>query len=179
MFQFSLRTLLVAAVIVAIGCAALIHPTEVWRQAVVSMTVLILLVSTLAAIFGQGSLRVSACGFAVAGSLYFLLAFAPAFNVREHLLTTHSLETLEKGIHHETQPSLNNLSIPWNGSQLVTGTGDSTIRLWDVTGRNGNFHSIGHALWTLIFGVIGMSMARWFCQRPTPLSSGKGQTSSS
>lgn len=36
MFQFSLRTLLITAVIAAIGCAALIHPTGLWRQAVVT-----------------------------------------------------------------------------------------------------------------------------------------------
>lgn len=147
MFQFSLRALLVTAVVVAVGCAALIHPTEVWRQAVVTMTVVILLFSTLAAIFGQGSLRASAGGFAVAGWLYFLLAFVPAFNVRDHLLTGQSLESLENVIYGYPDRLLNSSLFTPDGSQLVTGSGNSTIRLWEFTGRNGNFHDIGHALW--------------------------------
>ena len=80
MFQFSLRALLVTAVVVAVGCAALIHPTEVWRQAVVTMTVVILLFSTLAshlppAAFGP---LLAICRGRVA---VLLLAFVPAFNV--------------------------------------------------------------------------------------------------
>ena len=165
MLQFSLRSLLLVAVVVAIGCAALIHPTEVWRQAIVTMTVLMLMISTLAAIFGQGSVRVSAGGFAVAGWIYFLLAFSPSLTIREHLLTSQVLDMLEKVIHDESERSVNTIPFMSDGSQLVTGTGNSTIRLWDLSNRNGNFHDIGHALWALIFGMFGSLVAGWFSRR--------------
>lgn len=181
MLQFSLRTLLLVAVVVAVGCATLVHPTEIRRQAVVTMTVLILMISTLAAIFGQGSVRVTAGGFAIAGWVYFLLAFAPSLNIREHLLTGHVLGTLENVIHGEANRTVNILSGPWNGSQPVTGTGsyNSTIRIWDSSGRNNDFHNIGHALWALIFGMFGSFVAGWFSQSPAPSSVRNGPTSQS
>ena len=161
MLQFSLRTLLLVAVVVAIGCAALVQPTEIWRQAVVTMTVLILLISTLAAIFGQGSLRATAGGFAVAGWMYFLLAFSPSLNIREHLLTGNVLETLDKVIHGESK---SDVTFFWTGSQLAP-SGNSTIRLWPSTSRNNDFHNIGHALWALVFGMVGSFVAGWFSRQ--------------
>lgn len=166
MLQFPLRALFFSAVVVAVGCAALIHPTEVWRQAMVTMTVLILMVSTLGAIFGHGGFRVSAGGLAIAGWLYFLLAFAPSFNVREHLLTSQVLDAVEKIMPTETEHSLKKSSFLWDGDQLVSGSGSSTIRLWDLSNHNDNFHCIGHALWALIVGVIGSLFSGWFFQRP-------------
>jgi hypothetical protein len=155
MFQFPLRALLLCVVAVAIGCAALVHPTDLWGRVVVTVTVVILIASALAAIFGQGSLRVSAGGFAVAGWLHFLLTFSPWLDIREHLLTSQVLEILEKSIHGETGRTPATISFSPDGKRLVTGSYDSTIRLWQLDTHNGDFYNIGHALWTLIFGVFG------------------------
>ena len=93
------------------------------------MTVLILMISTLAAIFGHGNICASAGGFAVAGWLYFLLAFSPSLSIREHLLTSKGLDMLEHAVVGESDRSMNTIPLIPNGSQLVTGTGNSTIRL--------------------------------------------------
>lgn len=176
MLQFSIRTLLLVAVVVAIGCAALIHPTEMWRQAIVTMTILIIMISTLAAIFGHGNVRASAGGFAVAGWLYFLLAFSPSLSIREHLLTSKGLDMLEHVVLGESERSVNTIPFMPDGRQLVTGTGNSTIRLWDLSTRNSNFRNIGHALWTLTFGMIGSFVAGWFSQRPIHQEQLNGQS---
>ncbi|MCL4853931.1 MAG: hypothetical protein KJZ78_21435 [Bryobacteraceae bacterium] len=81
MLQSSLRTLLLSAILVAIGCAALVHPTEAWRQVIVTITVLAIMLSTLVVIFRQDTVRIAAGGCAVMGWLYFLLAFTPVFAI--------------------------------------------------------------------------------------------------
>lgn len=165
--QFSLRSLLFVVVIAAVGCAALVYPTEMWRQVVVTMTVLLLTFSTLAAVFAQGRLRVCSGGFALAGWLYFLLVFSSPFGTREYLLTTDLLEVLGEAIHGEPVPAPTSVPFsPYRG-WFVTGSDMSTVRLWSLNGRNSNFHNIGHALGTSVFGVIGSFVAGWLSQRAT------------
>lgn len=170
MLQFSLRTLLLSAILIAIGCAALVHPTEVWRQVIVTITVLALMLSTLVVIFRQGTVRIAAVGCAVMGWLYFLLAFTPVFAIRDHLLTTRSLDTLGMLTSAVSGSANRYPTFTSDRRQLVTGSSDSNIRLWNLTGNKRNFHDIGHALWTLIFGVIGSVVAGWLSRYPTPSS---------
>jgi len=50
MFRFSLATLLFTVVLAAIGYTALAYPTNLWRQAVVTLTVAALIAATLAGV---------------------------------------------------------------------------------------------------------------------------------
>ena len=98
MLRFSLLTLLAVVLVAAIGSAALANPTDLWRQVIVSGTVGILAVATLAAV-AKRSASPFAWGFAVIGWLYLALVFGSVFGLRSHLLTEAAVGRLYELIH--------------------------------------------------------------------------------
>ncbi|MCL4853932.1 MAG: hypothetical protein KJZ78_21440 [Bryobacteraceae bacterium] len=76
-------------------------------------------------------------------------------------MTTQSLDTLEMLTSAVYVNAHRYPTFASDRRQLVAKISDSTIRLWNLTGNKRNFHDIGHALWTLIFGVIGSVVAGW------------------
>ena len=67
MLRFSLASLLSVVLFAAVGCAALANATELWRQAIITLTVLTLMAVSLAAIAWRGNSGHFAVGFAVTG----------------------------------------------------------------------------------------------------------------
>jgi hypothetical protein len=85
----------------SIGCAALANANQLWQQAAVTVTVSVLLLAPLAAIYLTKSARPFALGFSIAGWIYFLLAFSSVLNVRGYLLTDTGSEMLLAAMHDE------------------------------------------------------------------------------
>ena len=164
MFQFSLRTLLVLGVVVAVGCAALTHPTKVWCNAIVTLMFFSLLLSTIAALFGQGRVRTSAGGFGVAAWLYFMVVFSSFFTIEEHLLTTQALGPLERVMARSPEESA--------GSPRLAMTPEEFVGIPGLTIRH--FHVIGQTLWTMLAGIAGSFLAVWFSGRTDAKSSDGG-----
>ncbi len=99
MVRFSLASLMLILVYASISCAALVHATGIWPQVAVTMTVVVLLLFTLGAVFWQGAARVFAVGASITGGIYFLLVFTSVLNVREFLLTETAVRYLFNTIH--------------------------------------------------------------------------------
>ena len=87
--RFSLRMLLVAMTYIAVVLIAFISGSAEWSDTVYSISIGVMLVATVAAVFLNESGRTFWRGFCLVGWIYMFLAFGPftANNVREHLLT--------------------------------------------------------------------------------------------
>jgi hypothetical protein len=152
-FQFSLTSLFGLTVLVALACTALLNATPLWSSTWFSLTIFVLLLGTLAAIFRQGSRRPFWIGFGLFGWVYLLLAFEPWADqyVAPVLLSTHGIAWLEASVGSEKgQGVISNV--------IVTGNSNSMIRLWKFSN---SFLQIGHSVFALLFGLFGGMVAGW------------------
>lgn len=101
MLRYSLGSLFLALLYLSIGCAALVNATGVWPQVAVTLTLAILVVFSLGAIFWTERRRMFAIGFSATGWLYFLLVFSDVTNVRPYLLTESATNQLFITMHGE------------------------------------------------------------------------------
>jgi hypothetical protein len=184
--RFSLAALMFAVLCVAVGFAALHAASEIWATAAFQLTILILLVAVVAAVFGGRGLRPFSSGVAVFGWAYIVLAFGPWFtaNTAPHLLTTKSLEYLHQHISAHPLRVGDKVSVLW-GSRwwrctLIAIQGNQYLIRYDgyspssdewVTAariRGGepiHFLRIGQSLWSLIHAVVGGVIAQWMYSR--------------
>ncbi len=174
--KFSLASLLFLVLIAALGCAALIHANEIWRQSMVTLTVSVLLIATLAAAVNRS--RAFALGFVVAGWVYLLLVFVPVVGLRDDLLTDKAVRWLYSAIHDEevhTQ-SMSSVAFSADGKTWAIGNQNATVRLWNAgagalikpksqTVQVENFGHIGHALWVLIVACLGGAVAAFLARK--------------
>lgn len=167
MLRFSLASVLAVVFFVAVGSTALANVTDLWRQITVTLTVICLLLATLAAVFSQGRTRLFAGGFALTGWLYMTLAFVSAFGLRDDLLTDRAIQRLGRTIQRD------NLGAGV-GNALLDFDNDGSLDLFVSTGGGTfiqqpspfpNLTAIGHALWTVIIGWMGGIFALWLHQR--------------
>jgi hypothetical protein len=161
MIRFSLASLFGVVVIAGVGCAALSYANDLWRQIVVTLAVMLLLFSTLAAVLWQRHSRAFAMGFAVSGWLYLLLAFSPTLALRDDLLTDNAVACLYEKIHEEEVGQYYRPDSTFGpyGRTIASGT-FQRIRIWDISGASSSsnfldFADIGHVLWALIVGGVG------------------------
>lgn len=101
MLRYSLGSLFLLLLYLSIGCAALVNATGIWPQVAVTLTLAILVLFSLAAIFWTERRRVFAIGFSATGWLYFLLLFSDVTNVRPYLLTESLMNRLFITMHGE------------------------------------------------------------------------------
>lgn len=99
MLRYSLGSLFLVLLYLSVGCAALVNSSGVWPQAAVTLTIAILVLFSLAAVFWDQRRRVFAIGFSATGWLYFLLVFSSVTNVRPYLLTESATNWLFTAIH--------------------------------------------------------------------------------
>jgi hypothetical protein len=183
MLRYSLAAMLIAVVVVSVGCAAITHPTPLWSQIVFTGVVVLLLAATVAAVVGGP--RPFAAGLAIFGWGYLLLTSGPwAASVRPHLLTETALARLEPLV---VDASAANWQVWRNSPVLYGGYGGDFFDVDNNDGRwttssslnintvnyaslpysliaagNGNpwLRQIGHSLWAILFGVAGGAAAR-------------------
>lgn len=156
--RFSLRSVLIAFVYVAVGSVALVRVTEVWVSAVVSLTVATLLLATAACISSTGHTRTFCGSFALTGFLYLALIYAPGSseNVAPHLATTQLLKWVAEQKYGEKvdtgQTSFSTGSLRFTG---VTVRVIGTNSIWPAT----QFVRVGQYLTALVIGVVAASVA--------------------
>ena len=174
--RFSLATLFLAVLFAATGCAALVNANDLWRQTMVTATVTVLVIATLAAVIWQGQSRVFALGFAVTGWIYLVLVFVSVLGLRNDLLTEKAVISLYTAIHGEPAPQgqwAQTVALTSSGARLRTASNNGLIRLWDVS--NGqmvsvagggqqvefqDFADVSHSLWVIIVACLGGVVAR-------------------
>jgi hypothetical protein len=113
--------------VIAVGLAALRHPTRLWANATFSMALAMDFGAVVAAISSEGRARSVCSGFAVCGWGYLVLALFPWFeaNIGPQLITTPWIESAYSWI----DPDPGNPLMYWDG-----GLGSYSLRLgasWD------------------------------------------------
>jgi hypothetical protein len=185
MLRYSLGALLVAVLVVAVGCAALVNPTPLWSQIVFTSTLVLILGAVVAAAAAWP--RPFATGFAIFGGAYLLLACGTwATLVRPHLLTETALAKLEPLVidpnQSATQTQLwltgasfdpNVGSTLWGGPNALYNIngGYVSVPSWPyqlVVSDGGSFRQIGHSLWAIVLGALGGAVARLAARRRVP-----------
>jgi hypothetical protein len=186
MFRFSLAALLLFVLFAAVGCAALVNGGELWRQAMVTATVVLLLTATLAAVVWQGERRTAAAGFAVFGWAYLVLTFVSALQLRSDLLTDKAVASLYPMMHgtNQTAGEWRDMVVAFSPQGEMIANVDGTVRLWDgVSGQSlragqvltsvststpsyEDFADIGHALWAVLAACLGAAIARGLAAMP-------------
>ncbi len=163
MLRFSLSSLLAVVCFAAVGSAALADATDLWRQIIVTLTIVCLLFASLAAVFSRGRPRVFASGFALTGWVYLAIAFVSVFGLRDDLLTDKAIHWLGETIHKENQvagASQAYADFDNDGMlDLFVSMGNGTFT--QATKSLPNLTSIGHALWTVVVGWLGGVVALW------------------
>jgi hypothetical protein len=144
MLKYSLFGLFLVVLIACFGFAAMAANSELSRQAMLTLTVALLIAANLAAIFRPPGKRAFAGGFAIAGWIYFLLSFDVALGLRDNLLTHRLGEPLWTVMHE----------FPIEGQ-------NAEMKIWEAgTGAAPNprsqsvFYDIVHANWTLFVALL-------------------------
>jgi len=157
--RFSLLELLTLVAVVAVGCVALQYASPVWSSILLTAIVLLLSASVLGAIWRTGTQRACWLGFAVAGGLYFLLAFVPVFSntVAPGLPTGDVLQD-------HLYPRIKK-EVPARSIKVRDGTPVRSIRggvTYVAVPFLPDFSRVSHALGVLVTGILGAGTARWF-----------------
>jgi hypothetical protein len=157
--RFSIRQLLVATALVAVGIVALRSATSTIAEIAVGLVLATLAAAVLLAIYRDGQRRAFWVGFSMIGWLYLLLCFAPIFGSDvplgwSRIITGKAAAALHSQLflREHVQPAL-----PPNSFGPPPGT---VIQYFDGPGY-AEFLHVAHALWTLLFATCGGWFASW------------------
>ena len=175
--RFSIASLLLVVLFVAVGFAALRESNETWNSRVFTLTLAALLISILLAVHRTESRRTFWIGFALFGWIYLGLFLVPSIESR--LITTKAFAYLDSKLAcrsvrgFSVRSSATNSGIPSKQVQAVAFTPDGNqfatssqgvVRFGYVRtgkllggwiGTTENFIRIGHSLLALIAALMG------------------------
>jgi hypothetical protein len=175
--RFSIASLLVLVLFVAIGFAGLRAATDAWDSGVLASTLLALLLALLLAVHRTGQARAYWVGFALFGWAYLIATLVPPIESR--LPTTRGLAYLDSQVPGRqanlalgsffavgsvpSQPStVRTVTFAPDGTLLAPG-GPGSLRIWNATGTSENFVRIGHSLAALLLAFAGGYLSRHLC----------------
>lgn len=146
--RFSLASLVAAVFVIALWCAALRQSSKLWASALFTLTVGVLFIALLGAVYDRAGRRAFWLGFSLFGWGYHLFVFGPWFRsaTNELLLTTRLLKYLAERLGHGSGPI-----------GLAVQLGDH----WYAH----PFVVIGHLLLVVVFAIIGGTVARYFLSK--------------
>jgi hypothetical protein len=158
---FSIRGLLAAVTLIAVGLFALLNASPLWDSIIVSLTLLLLLTALLSLACRPGPRRAFWIGFAIFGWGYLILVDGPIvardLTVRSNLPTNVVLDMLHMGLARVIDPSSVD-RMPPNVRAQRSPSRQNIVRL----PNRPSFRHIGHCLWAWLLAVIGGFMARHF-----------------
>jgi len=183
--RFSIAWLMGIIFVLGVGLAALRHPSKLWASFFVSMTIGVLVVGLLGALFHRGLPRTLWAGFGVCGWFYMLLNFGPWFEseVSPYLFTTACLDLIYPRVAAPERTAMLSGHVAKVG--LAGGFGgppSPPANIWEHwttidnaaagfvvannfdVNRSRPFQLIGHSLWALLFACLGGVIARHFAR---------------
>jgi ABC-type transport system involved in multi-copper enzyme maturation permease subunit len=189
-FRFHLATLVILVLLLPVGLAALRESNEIWDSSIFSLTLGVLLISILLAIYRTEKRRAFWIGFALFGSAYLALSLVPSIESR--LITSKALHYLDSKMPRSISGGLAYIDpyvVSWdvvfsNNSQPNAVVLDKEIgKLEDVTAAAGsnlawfpnilaeplpngstgtteNFIRIGHSLLAVVAALLGGRLSK-------------------
>ena len=118
-FRFSIASLLVVVLFVAVGFAALRESSDLWESGVFTLTLAALLISILLAVHRTESRRAFWLGFAVFGWIYLGLSVVPSIESR--LMTTKALTYLDSKVPGRSPASLHRFNLQGSAQSSPSG----------------------------------------------------------
>lgn len=158
-WQFTIRNLLLAIVLVAIACAALLNANAWWASGCQTAAVALLTCAILLAIHSDTQRRSYWLGFEIAGWIYLLLPTMSALGLSVELISEKALDAvypLFPWQEPKTTPGTGILSLRFPGASSMT---EAELNHWN------SFHSVGHALFTVLAALMGGTLSRWLYDR--------------
>jgi hypothetical protein len=175
MFQFSLRNLLVAVTLVAVGTAALLNANEWWASLLWGAALAILVFAGLLALFRREAQRAFWGGYVVGGSFYLLLlmfgneTFLPLITTKVIVWGYSFLPDAKKSQYMPppAQPVGGIGGSSWTGGMpgipsgggVMSGTGGMGTTLNPSYIDQNEFTKVGHALWMMILSWLSGTVA--------------------
>jgi hypothetical protein len=180
--RFTIASLLVLVLFLALGLAALRGATDLWDSGVLGVTLALLAVSLLLAVHRTGPGRAYWLGFALFGCGYLCLSLAPSIEAR--LPTSRALAYLDSKVSdrvvsytiaYSTASANGNTGMPLQAfafSPAVNTTVSNqaaTMQIWNAStgrllgwqgGTAENFVRIGHSLLALMLAFLGAHFSR-------------------
>jgi hypothetical protein len=190
--RFSLKTLLAATTLVALGCVGVLYANAMWSALFTTAAFLFVLFGVLAAVLRRGRARAFWIGFAVFGAGYFGLAI---FGERDAVSSVRSVSRLlaqgptrinESGL---AEPRLATTAfLIWadryleplrekpDQSNLISARDGTVLRVannqavaLNLIGVNLDFVTIGHGLFTVALSIVGGLIGLRLAEREAPL----------
>jgi hypothetical protein len=172
--RFNIASLLGVIWVLGVGFAALRESSDLWESGIFSVTLGMLSISILLAVYRTEQTRAFWIGFAVFGWIYLALALMPS--TESGLITTRALTYVDSKVPGRpldillTLPELirfanvNRLDI--NTPDIVTLAKVELLVGW--SGTTENFVRIGHSLLALLASWVGGQLSRRLCRTSRP-----------
>ncbi|MFI5461519.1 MAG: hypothetical protein ACHRXM_39505 [Isosphaerales bacterium] len=177
--RFTIASLLIVVLFLAVGFAALREASELWASGIFTLTLGVLLVSILLAVHRDSTRRAFWIGFALFGWGYLGPSLVPSIESR--LITTKALAYLDSKVPGRS-PAVFTIQFTTSAAggvnkqiqavafaPTLTTVNQGTVRLWDSAtgkllqgwgGTTENFVKIGHSLFALLAGWLGGLLSR-------------------
>ncbi|MEX2120952.1 MAG: hypothetical protein WD847_15280 [Pirellulales bacterium] len=183
--RFSLKTLFIAVLGVAIAITALKFANPIWASSLFTLLLVVLFAGFLGAVFGRAERRVFCAGLVLSGLGYLTAVYGPWFesHVSGHLVTTRLLSYVHSASkkstfvpvsastsYSEVARMLRNAGgdvVISNGQVVMTTNPAMGVR---VTTRrsHGDIMRVGHSLFAFLIAIAGAATTRWIwlsCQQ--------------
>lgn len=172
--QFSLKWLLVAIAFIAVSLVALLNANEWWRSGFRTAVQFSVLVAVIGAVWSVGTTRAFCGGYAIVTLCWFTRFFGAQW---ADLVTTDALSAI-----HSQAFAFNEEKVENYGSHIhmsydgdIVGVpavnSDNSATILVVRPRRQYFTEVGHAAFSVAFGVVGGFIAvAFYRRRPTPIA---------
>jgi len=170
--RFTIASLLVVVLFVAVGFAALREASEIWDSGLFSLMLGVLLISILFAVHRHESKRAFWLGFAIFGWIYVGLSLVPS--VEPRLITTKALTYLDSNFitgqiwgNVPDNQKEHTIAAPFEGFIVKKRNQDGLLMTYYTSllagggGTTENFVRIGNSLLTLFMAWLGGQLSRY------------------